>query len=314
MHLPSAARRVVVLLAACAALITPLLLGAPADAASAHRTWTVTVGTQTPDMAVQGMVFLPKEVWVDAGDTIRWVAGSAEPHTVTFLAPGTTLPEFNPFDPMQVDRQGATSYNGTDYLNSGILATMTDDLFPSTQHRYALRFPTTGDYTYYCLVHGAMMTGTVHVRPAGTKYPFSQADYNRQGAHQGHAAIEEGRMLWRETRQSVPADTVVLGANGTMSSVMRFIRSTIVVHRGDTVNFTIVTPGAPHTVTFGTEPANIFAPSGDPTHYTGGDLNSGLLVAPGQSFKVTFDTAGTFHYICALHDLMGMVGKVVVLD
>jgi plastocyanin len=33
---------------------------------------------------------------------------------------------------------------------------------------------------------------------------------------------------------------------------------------------------------------------------------------PGAKFVVTFAKAGTFHYICALHDGMGMVGKVVV--
>jgi plastocyanin len=33
---------------------------------------------------------------------------------------------------------------------------------------------------------------------------------------------------------------------------------------------------------------------------------------PGQTFTVTFKKAGTFPYICALHDEMGMVGTVKV--
>jgi plastocyanin len=31
-------------------------------------------------------------------------------------------------------------------------------------------------------------------------------------------------------------------------------------------------------------------------------------------FTVKFTAEGTFRYICALHDYMGMVGKVVVVD
>jgi plastocyanin len=88
----------------------------------------------------------------------------------------------------------------------------------------------------------------------------------------------------------------------------------VVVHVGETVSFSTAGPGAPHTVTFGHEPPGlaILAPSGDPTHYSGGDLNSGVL-APGVPFTVTFTAAGKYHYICAIHDGMGMVGDVVVV-
>src|SRR5450759_1787061 len=68
-----------------------------------------------------------------------------------------------------------------------------------------------------------------------------------------------------------------------------------------------------HTITFGPEPANVFVPSGDPTHFSGQPLNSGILL-PGSSFKVTFTKAGTYHYICGLHDYLGMVGTVRVTN
>ena len=73
-------------------------------------------------------------------------------------------------------------------------------------------------------------------------------------------------------------------------------------------------PGWCPTGSFGQEPPGlgILFPSGDPTSYAGGDLNSGVL-APGVPFSVTFTTTGTFHYICALHDDMGMVGDVLVV-
>lgn len=266
-------------------------------------------------MAVSAMAFLPREVWVDTGDTVHWTANSAEPHTVTFLAPGATLQPFNPFDPSQVNPQGGTSQDGTAYANSGIMATQPIFTFTNPAETYDLTFTKAGDYTYYCLVHGAMMTGTVHVRAAGTAYPYSQQDYDRVGNAQAHSALFEGREAWRQTKQALgtTGNQVLVGIDGDGFSVMRFVRDHVVVHVGDTVSF-VTTAEAPHTVTFGAEPPipQVLGPSGDPTHYAGGDLNSGL-VSPGVPFAVTFTKAGTYHYICAIHDDMGMVGDVMVL-
>jgi plastocyanin len=52
-------------------------------------------------------------------------------------------------------------------------------------------------------------------------------------------------------------------------------------------------------------------PSGHPHNYRGGNLNSGFMT-PGMKFKVTFNKVGRFHYVCALHQDMGMKGLVVV--
>src|SRR5580765_7240025 len=167
-------RRLVLLVVSTTALALPVAVGSSASAAPAPVTWHVRVGAETPDMAVTAMAFLPKEVWVDAGDTVAWTSNSAEPHTVTLLPPGTALPEFNPFDPSQTTAQGPSTYDGTGYRNSGILATMPIFVFTNPATAYQLTFTTTGDYTYYCLLHGLMMTGTVHVRAAGTAYPYTQ--------------------------------------------------------------------------------------------------------------------------------------------
>jgi plastocyanin len=309
-------RRLVLAVLSVTALTIPVAVGSVASAATAGPvTWHVRVGAESADMAVSAMAFLPKNVWVDAGDTVAWTANSAEPHTVTFLAPGTTLPEFNPFDPSQTGAVGSSSYDGTAYTNSGILATQPIFIFTPAAG-YHLTFTTTGDFTYYCLLHGVMMTGTVHVRPAGTAYPYTQQDYDRVGTQQANAALNNGRDAWRQTRQSqaTTGSSVQVGVEGEGFGVMRFVRDRIVVHQGDTVSFFVAGPGAPHTVTFGQEPPGlaILAPSGDPTHFAGGDLNSGVL-APGAPFNVTFTTVGTFHYICGIHDDMGMVGDVVVV-
>jgi plastocyanin len=107
---------------------------------------------------------------------------------------------------------------------------------------------------------------------------------------------------------------------------MRFLPQRIVVHAGDTVDWTNRDPETPHTVTFGVEPGGgplgAFAPSGvdGPGHATltdpGASANSGFIGAGlpfGTGFSATFVAPGTYHYICALHDDLGMTGTVVVL-
>jgi plastocyanin len=278
------------------------------------RTWTVQAGEETPNHAIQGMAFLPANVFIHPGDTVRWNANSAEIHTVTFLADQTltTPPPFNPGDPAMLLPVGGATFQAGTYQNSGLLADIAPGAFPFTTS-YSLTFPDTGDFTYFCLVHGAMMKGVVHVIAPSERYPFTQRDYNRQAHKTSEAIIRDGRHLAATTRESVEhSRTVALGADDGVAMVMRFIRPVITIHVGQQVTFKNNGMAAPHTVTFGTEPANFFAPSGDPTTFAGGDLNSGI-VGPGGSFTVTFHKAGTFAYICALHDYAGMVGKVVVI-
>ena len=118
---------------------------------------------------------------------------------------------------------------------------------------------------------------------------------------------------------------------------MRFIVDKIQIHAGQTVEWNNHDPVTPHTVTFGIEPPNILGPpvgniTTDPDGalhaiiYSNADsVHSGLIVAPPQErldvvqsplgvtrFRVTFKNAGTFPYICALHDNLGMKGTVMV--
>ncbi|NVM98780.1 plastocyanin [Arthrobacter sp. SDTb3-6] len=312
-HLSS--RKVPVLVAALLALLVPLALSGPAVAdpgagGQGPQTWTVLAGNESPDQAIQSMAFLPTDVYVDAGDTVTWQANSAEPHTVTFLPPGAPLMAFNPGDPTQLFPIGGSTYDGASYYNSGILTNVSDSGFPAVAS-YSLQFPTAGDFTYYCLVHGAMMKGTVHVAAAGTPYPYTQNDYNRQSRQQAQGILLDGRMLWNATAAQADSHHVYVGADDGVAMVMRYIQPTVRIHVGETVTFINSGMAAPHTVTFGTEPVNFYAPVGDPAAFAGGDLNSGLML-PGSTFTVTFTRAGTFSYICALHDYMGMVGTVVV--
>ena len=108
-------------------------------------------------------------------------------------------------------------------------------------------------------------------------------------------------------------------------AVMRFLPSRVVVHAGQSVTWVNNDPETPHTVTFGEEPGGgplgSFFPSGvdGPGHATLSSttqsVNSGFTGAAflGTTFSATFTTPGTYHFICALHDDLGMTGDVVVL-
>ena len=306
-----------VLLASLAALALPLALTAGAGSGSSHhpypRTWTVQVGEESHSQAIQGMAFLPRNIWINAYDTIRWRANSGEIHTVTFLARGQSLAStqpFNPGDPRELGRVGGHRYDGHSYYNSGVMTNVSNSGFPAVK-RYSLTFPKTGTFTYWCLVHGMAMKGTVHVRPVGTHYPFTQRQYNHRTAKETRAILRDGFHLWHETAEMATNHRVFDGNDDGVAMVMRFIRPTVHIHVGQKVTFKNIGMGAPHTVTFGPEPANLFAPSGNPKHFAGGALNSGIQL-PGAMFTVKFTKAGTFHYICGLHDFLGMMGKVVV--
>jgi plastocyanin len=117
---------------------------------------------------------------------------------------------------------------------------------------------------------------------------------------------------------------------------MRFLGTTTVVHVGDTVEWTNLSTPVFHTITFGTEPANDMPPSSGVTVDVDGvrhavisspddNVNSGFLGAPNQEtvgqpqgpldstrFRVTFTAPGTFNYICAIHDDVGMKATVIV--
>jgi plastocyanin len=138
----------------------------------------------------------------------------------------------------------------------------------------------------------------------------------------------------------VPAATGKVTANpgGSQTfSIFRFRHGTTKIHAGDTVEGTNSDPVAPHTIAFGTEPANLPPPSSNVTVDEDGALhamidsisdsvNSGLIIAAPQErvglaqaplgvtrFRVTFTHAGTCPCICGLHDQSGMTGKVIVL-
>jgi len=128
------------------------------------------------------------------------------------------------------------------------------------------------------------------------------------------------------------------------NSLVRFVKGTVQIHAGQTVEWGNSDPQEPHTITFGTEPEDLFDPSPNVTVDPDGGLravlnspsdsvHSGFILQalddqPGMPvnsnpnnsialnhtrFRVTFMAPGTYNYLCALHDGLGMVGQVVVV-
>jgi plastocyanin len=195
------------------------------------------------------------------------------------------------------------------------------------------------------------MTGVVHVLNASEALPHNQDFYDRQAQNDGAVLLADASRLadgegsedGDENRVPGGRVTVGIGEIGTTTGaglptayVCRFLRESIVVQVGDTVEWTNHDPSTPHTVTFGIEPADPRPPSTNVMPASDGarqavigsvadSVNSGLLVLafqdrPGLAqspsgvtrFRVTFRSAGTFNYICSLHDNLGMKAKVIV--
>jgi plastocyanin len=301
----------------------PALLASNAHAApttTKTRTWTVMVGAESSSGAVQTMAYGPRKIWINAGDTVHWVAGSMEPHTVSFINDGHPAVEFDLATTyMTAPTAKDTISRPGQFRSSGIMAPEPDAVFPDAVSTYDLTFTKPGTYRYLCYLHGKAMSAVVKVRKAGAAYPHTQADYNAMATQAANADIEHGLGLWADAMGAADSHHVFMGASDMRVLVNRFIAPRIVVKVGESVTFDMARNAfpVPHTVTFGPPPANPFAPTGDPTNFQGAALSSGVILPPGfgpppSSFTVKFTKAGTYSYVCLLHAGMGMVGQVVV--
>lgn len=285
--------------------------------------WRVAVGEQSPSGAIQGMLFLPGALTVHVGDTVRWTAASAEPHTVSFLDSAHPAVPFDPSIAYMTTRTPETTIDAPgQFRNSGLMTTMHDpSLGPNQYSTYDLVFPAAGDYPYLCYVHGVLMSGTVHVVPHSSELPHSQRFYNREYRKGRAAIIADGRELREAAREASSDHHVMVGATDNTTMLMRMVPGQVEIRVGETVDFdmNLNTIPVPHTVTFGNEPGAPI-PVGDPTNFhLGQDLSSGVMLAASlgvpnvpNHFRVTFKAPGTYHYICTFHDMMGMHGTVVV--
>jgi plastocyanin len=313
---------------ATGAAIAVALAPMPAMAAS-H--WNVRVGAQTTDAGVQANGFFNNNITIHAGDTVDWNWNAREIHTVTFGAPPGPLLIVDPGVSIVPGAGIAAVGDGFSYTggfaSSGVFGVN------AASNTFSLTFPTVGTYTYVCLLHEGM-NGTVNVVSANSALAVTQADYDRASKARQSQLLGLGRSLIGQGTALVAPAQVSAGTGQLVSGIgsvadLRFAPDKRVVHVGDTVTWTNLDPQTPHTVTFGDEPPswanNPFAsyPAANVTANPArvgpsAFVNSGF-VAKAKEFEVpntfaaTFTSPGTYPYICALHDDLGMTGTIVVL-
>jgi plastocyanin len=334
------------------AVVAMLMAGVAARTAQAED-WRAIVGGESPDRGSQALGFLPNELWVHTGDSIRWTFPTHERHTLTFLRPGQTRPPgFGPIFGVPVGCPGLTpdgsSFDGSACVTTGILRLDQNSGSTASAPTYSVHFPTAGNFKFVCLLH-ADMTGVVHVLNLSDPLPYDQDFYDRRAQSERAVLLsdasrlegrgtpgDEDRLQSGDVATGIGEILTPTGAGSQTASLMRFLRGTIVVQVGDTVEWTNLDPSINHTVTFGAEPADPRPPSanvlptsdgarhaaiGSPTD----SVNSGFLSPAPQDraglaqsppgvtrFRVTFTSPGTFNYICAIHDELGMKGTVIV--
>lgn len=295
--------------------------------------WQAKAGAQSSDKGLQALAFLPNEIWINEGDSITWTFEVDEIHTITFLTAGQTRL------PFQV---GCPGFSASGAVFDGSTCVTTP---PSTSGQtFTIVFPTKGNYKLTCLVHQDM-TGVVHVLAASAPLPHDQAYYDEQSDREAKDLLSAEGLSGHHHDDEDSAPTITVGAGKVVASggghqtvsLMRFIDSELVIHAGDTVEWTNRDPITPHTITFGVEPANPIPPSSNvgvdadgalhaTISSTSDSVHSGFIASAPQEriglpmaplgktrFRITFTAAGVYPYICALHDILGMTGKIVVV-
>jgi plastocyanin len=305
---------------------------------SAHAQWHAAVGSQSVDQARQALAFLPNELWIHQGDSITWNFEAGEIHTVTFLSTVPTPQIRPPFD------AGCPGFSSDPATFDGSTCVTTPPFVEGAT--FTVIFPATGNFKLVCLVHPDM-TAVIHVLDPSQRLPHNQDFYDHEAKEQARAVLSDQdgnrhphKSEHHHTGHQVTAGTgeISTTAGGAETlSVMRFTDDKMIIHAGQTVEWGNDDPEDPHTITFGTEPADLFDPSANVTVDTDGarhavvnspsdNVHSGFILAAPQEriglpqsplfatrFRVTFTHAGTYSYICALHDDLGMKGEIIVV-
>jgi plastocyanin len=314
----------------------------------ANAQWRATVGGESSDMGKQALAFLPNEIWIHVGDSITWTWQTDLIHTLTFLTPGQPYP---------VDfTVGCPGFSANPASFDGSTCVTTPPQVKG--QRFTVHFPKAGNYKFECLVH-LTMTGVIHVLNVSEILPHNQDFYDDQAAAQRrhiltdtdpnmHHGDELGdddnahgfsvHVIRKHVTAGFGDETATPGGLQQLA-IERFLKGTVEIHAGDTVEWGNFDPDEPHTMTFGAEPTDQFDPSSNVTVDEDGarhatitspseNVHSGFILAvladqPGlptnpvagshTRFRVTFTQPGTYNYRCVLHDNLGMKGSIIVL-
>jgi plastocyanin len=164
--------------------------GHPGLAAAGPRTWHVLVGGHAEGQAIQAEGYYPHVITIDAGDTVVWTLNTAEIHAVAFTGTCQDRSCFPPcYFTVNTDASpcGSPSYDGiSGWDSSGRMVPAVynwDNSVPRGGTTFSLTFTKPGTDIYFDLSY-AGMRGVVVVNPAGTPYPFTQAQYSSQAQQQ----------------------------------------------------------------------------------------------------------------------------------
>ena len=331
------------------ALLTAFL--GVSDAAQAQQDWKASVGGQSADMSRQAVAFLPNELWIHAGDSITWTFGSGDIHTVTFLTVGQVYP-FDQSQGCPPITPSGLPFDGSSCVSSAPLTVgqTYQVIFPASGN-YEIVCLVHGQMfgTIHVLDPALSLPHDQAYYDAQAKQQLQalleDADLQQKHAQHQHSMAN---MLAAKVTPRTTAVTAGLGeigatAGGQQSlSVVRFFRDTVTIHAGDTVEWTNLDPYTGHTITLGTVPQDQIDSSCSPNCVVSTDpdgalhatvtnteqnVHSGLIaalledepgvpqgpLAPPTQFRITFTTPGTYPYVCAFHDNLGMHGQVIVL-
>ena len=312
------------------ALAAPVQAVAP-RAAAAPTEVSLVAGVNDPkDPNIAVLEFLPAKVKVATGTTVTWEFAGPEPHSVTFVPPGATVPPSTEADAALTFPTPATGpYDGATLVNSGV-----QPLGASSEVRkFSVSFGKTGTYTYYCVLH-PNMTGTVTV--TGDTQD-SQQKITKAGNQQKAAYLKEGeaakaKLLKAKPKTTKNADgtstyTVEMGASTPHADVLAFAPTPRKVKSGDQVTF-VNNSATPHTASFGgslvpTIPTvdEVVQPQPGPSPQAlaqGVYLNTGWLPPKtkqgpplaARSYTYSVPAPGKYTYACVLHLPSGMAGEI----
>jgi plastocyanin len=331
-------RRARALLTAC--FVTVVLAGGLApgaasahDASAAPAELKLHAGMNDPkDPNIAVLEYLPEKIRVVTGEQVTWTFDGPQPHSVTFVAPGSPVPSTET-DPSLFGPTSATSpYDGTTLVNSGVLPLGE----PATAPTFSMSFAKPGTYTYYCVLHPNMI-GTVTV---GTEDVNTQAEADAAAKKQSAKYLAEGRAAKKQLSAIKPRGTknsdgsttwrVDMGASTAHTDVLAFSPTPAKLAAGDSVTF-VNNSAAPHTASFGGAlvPQNPLAPDvqqavpgTSPQALTAGSyFNSGWLPPKGgttgpplaaRSYTYSVADPGRYEYVCVLHLPSGMAAELDV--
>jgi plastocyanin len=303
--------------------------------ASAAQTLTVSAGAESPGGDVQLNEFAPNQISVNVGDTVTWKLDSTEFHNVLFTS-GAPSPDFVMpgaggvfINPAVAIPTGGNTYDGTGVVGSGLL---------NKGDTFSVTFPKAGSFTFLCSIHPGM-GGVVKVVDGEGADTQATIDARRTAQINADLATRALPAIVGNAA-GVPVEGaavgVAAGVENAPADIQRFFPQRVNIRQGEAVTWVWKTQDTPHTVTFlGGAPAPdvvvpvpqaggpphlqlnpvVLAPAGDAGAWNGsGFLNSGFLQPmpnqPTPAFTVRFQAAGTYDYVCVLHE--GMVGTVVV--